>query len=446
MPIPLCSGGSASPDPRTRSGPRRRAVMAVTLEADSIGMLTNSDVLAVDQGPLGVQGAAISTADDTQVWTEPLAGGDVAVALLNRGTPPKVISTTAQQVGLPPAGVYAVRDLWQHTTTESAGKISASVGAHGVLLLRVSQCDDATAIAPSTVLFPAAITPTVQAALPLVVPGDSFPVSASFTDNGRHAVWSVKLALGVPAGWKATPIGSTTASRLGTGQSITASWQVTVSPGTVPGPNDLTVTVGYGWHSDSIDPSGDSPAILQTVSAVESAQVQVPAAPPSGTSPLNHRRGERIPRASGRPRRRRGRADGHARHHVPDRRRHRVTVDDRLLRRRQLRDGGYNDHTDLGGLRITCGAPVPTVPAGPWPHFVPPADESATATSANNGYLASNAVGGNLITLWHLQFSPVHDSLPISLTIDPARYVRLTATANVYASAAEVAMAIQPGV
>jgi alpha-galactosidase len=43
---------------------------------------------------------------------------------------------------------------------------------------------------------------------------------------------------------------------------------------------------------------------------------------------------------------------------------------------------------------------------------------SATASSANNGYPASNAVDGQVTTLWHSQFSPVHDPLPISLTID----------------------------
>jgi alpha-galactosidase len=43
---------------------------------------------------------------------------------------------------------------------------------------------------------------------------------------------------------------------------------------------------------------------------------------------------------------------------------------------------------------------------------------TATASSANNGYPASNAIDGKLTTLWHSEFSPVHVPLPISLTID----------------------------
>jgi uncharacterized protein YdbL (DUF1318 family) len=43
---------------------------------------------------------------------------------------------------------------------------------------------------------------------------------------------------------------------------------------------------------------------------------------------------------------------------------------------------------------------------------------TAMASSANSGYPASNAIDGRLTTLWHSRFSPVHDPLPISLTID----------------------------
>jgi alpha-galactosidase len=81
-------------------------------------------------------------------------------------------------------------------------------------------------------------------------------------------------------------------------------------------------------------------------------------------------------------------------------------------------DGGYNDRADWGGLQIGCGAPVATQPSGPWPYFVPSSSLSAMASSANNGYPAGNAVDGQVTTLWHSQFSPVHDPLPISLTID----------------------------
>lgn len=81
-------------------------------------------------------------------------------------------------------------------------------------------------------------------------------------------------------------------------------------------------------------------------------------------------------------------------------------------------DGTYNDRADWANLQVACGSPQPTVPTGVWPHYVPQDQETATATSANSGYPAANAIDGQLTTIWHSEFSPIHTPLPISLTVD----------------------------
>jgi len=84
-------------------------------------------------------------------------------------------------------------------------------------------------------------------------------------------------------------------------------------------------------------------------------------------------------------------------------------------------DGGdntYNDRADWAALHVTCGPPAATAPDGPWPTYVPHGAESAIASSANDGYPASNAIDGDLTTIWHSEFSPTHVPLPISLTVD----------------------------
>ncbi len=108
------------------------------LSQNALNMLTNSEVLAVSQDPMGVQGTPISTQGNGQVWVKPLANGDRAVALLNRGTVPTTISTNANAIGMSHPSSYNLRDLWQHTTTASAGTIAASVPGRSVVLYRVS--------------------------------------------------------------------------------------------------------------------------------------------------------------------------------------------------------------------------------------------------------------------------------------------------------------------
>jgi alpha-galactosidase len=104
----------------------------------TISMLENREVLAVDQDALGVQGTVVAEQGPGQVWSKPLAGGAFAVALLNRGSVPMRITTTASQVGVAAARRYVVRDLWAHRTVHSDGQLGALVPADSAVLYRVS--------------------------------------------------------------------------------------------------------------------------------------------------------------------------------------------------------------------------------------------------------------------------------------------------------------------
>jgi alpha-galactosidase len=109
-----------------------------SLSADTIAMLENREVIAVDQDPLGIQGTVVRRRGSGQVWSKPLAGGQAAVALLNRESRPLEITTTASQVGLRAARSYRIRDLWAHRTTTSQGEISALVAPESAVLYRVA--------------------------------------------------------------------------------------------------------------------------------------------------------------------------------------------------------------------------------------------------------------------------------------------------------------------
>ncbi|ARF54252.1 hypothetical protein B1H19_08630 [Streptomyces gilvosporeus] len=109
-----------------------------TATPETLAILGNKDVIALDQDALGKQATVV--ASDSGRWTlvKPLANGDRAVALFNETGTPQRLSTTARDVGLPQADRYRLRDLWQHRTSQTTGAVSATVPAHGIAVYRVS--------------------------------------------------------------------------------------------------------------------------------------------------------------------------------------------------------------------------------------------------------------------------------------------------------------------
>jgi alpha-galactosidase len=90
-------------------------------------LLTNRAVVAVDQDPLGQPARR-----DNNVLTRELAGGDVAVALLNEGDTPEIVAANA------PAGRHHLTDLWTGTTTTIGATIRATIEPHGAVLYRAT--------------------------------------------------------------------------------------------------------------------------------------------------------------------------------------------------------------------------------------------------------------------------------------------------------------------
>ncbi len=108
------------------------------LSPATVRMLENRQVIAVDQDPLGIQGTVISHRGSGQVWSKRLIGGQSAVALLNRGSRPMRITTTASKAGVRRAKKYTVHDLWKHTTRTTSGAIGVVVPPDSVVLYRVA--------------------------------------------------------------------------------------------------------------------------------------------------------------------------------------------------------------------------------------------------------------------------------------------------------------------
>jgi len=112
-----------------------------TMSASTEAILTNAEVIAVDQDPLGNQAKVVATPQTgLQVWSKTLTGDARAVALFNRNGSAANITVTFTQVGLS-SGKVNVRDLWQKADLGSVeGSYTATdVPSHGVVMLRLSQ-------------------------------------------------------------------------------------------------------------------------------------------------------------------------------------------------------------------------------------------------------------------------------------------------------------------
>ena len=109
-----------------------------TMTPETIALLTNRDVIAVDQDPAGKEGDRVTAEGPLEVWARPLADGSKAVGIFNRHQLPLTAHVDLRTLGFS-HGAKA-RDLWSH---KDLGKIDSlytvQIPAHGVVFLRVSE-------------------------------------------------------------------------------------------------------------------------------------------------------------------------------------------------------------------------------------------------------------------------------------------------------------------
>ena len=100
------------------------------MSQDALAVLTNDEVIALNQDPLGMQGHQVWTQEGVDVWAGVMQDGSVAVVMVNRNES-RVADVVArwEDIGLK-AGVKAVvRDLWLHA---EVGVFDGSYGVKGL--------------------------------------------------------------------------------------------------------------------------------------------------------------------------------------------------------------------------------------------------------------------------------------------------------------------------
>jgi alpha-galactosidase len=101
-------------------------------------LLTNKEVIAVDQDSLGREGDRVWAEGPEEIWAKPLNGDAKAVGLFNRAETPRSIALKLSLIGF--GNETKLRDLWAGKDVEAAnGVYTVMVPAHGAVMLKVSR-------------------------------------------------------------------------------------------------------------------------------------------------------------------------------------------------------------------------------------------------------------------------------------------------------------------
>jgi alpha-galactosidase len=107
------------------------------LDEYTMKLLTNDEVLEVNQDPLGRQGRRVSQDSTLEVWAKELEDGSLAVGLFNRGE--TAANVTARWGALGIDGRRAVRDLWRQKDLGTVtSELTATVARHGAVLVKLT--------------------------------------------------------------------------------------------------------------------------------------------------------------------------------------------------------------------------------------------------------------------------------------------------------------------
>ena len=106
------------------------------MTAETLDILTNPEVVAVDQDQAGIQGYPVAQEGPLEVWVKPLWDGGKAVGLFNRGESAMPVTAHFRDIGI--GDQASVRDLWaKRDLGVVRDRFTAVVPKHGVVLVKV---------------------------------------------------------------------------------------------------------------------------------------------------------------------------------------------------------------------------------------------------------------------------------------------------------------------
>lgn len=120
------------------------------MPAETAAVLTNRELISIDQDALGVQGFRYSSTDSLEVWMRPLQNGDWAIGFVNRSISVKpvrinwssyaVSDTVSGRKFSPDAAMYRVHNIWAKKDEGNTRQpVQTSIAPHDILLFRLTK-------------------------------------------------------------------------------------------------------------------------------------------------------------------------------------------------------------------------------------------------------------------------------------------------------------------
>jgi alpha-galactosidase len=106
------------------------------MDAFTLNLLTNDEVIAINQDPLGKQAGRVYKEAGLEIWVKDMEDGSKAIGMFNRNTTPAKIKAEWSVLGI--TGKQVVRDAWrQKDLGEFTDSFTADVAPHGVKLITI---------------------------------------------------------------------------------------------------------------------------------------------------------------------------------------------------------------------------------------------------------------------------------------------------------------------
>lgn len=116
-----------------------------SMNKETVEVLTNKNIIAVNQDALGIQGFKYAVKDSVEIWFKPMKDGKWAVAFLNRSGKERAVSFDWKNevvkddvfnFELDRKRVYQIRDAWKNKPAGTTGTaFSAKVPSHDILVI-----------------------------------------------------------------------------------------------------------------------------------------------------------------------------------------------------------------------------------------------------------------------------------------------------------------------